>query len=470
VTSTRQKAVLRVVLYLAGINGALAAALIAYAWAIHLPLAEIIPLALIAILASNPVALPATFTLATAIGAQALGKRGGLPTRLSAVDEAASMNVLSVDKTGTLTSSGLAVAAVAPVNEHSEADVLMWAQLASSDGGLDPVDAAVRNAAARFSFAKMLQRKQFVPFDPRVKMAEATVVDAAGGTRHVVKGAFAYITALAQTSPAANAKTAELEAEGFRALGVALSTPGLATPGELQVIGLLALSDPPRPEAAGCVAMLRSMGVDVVMVTGDAPATAGAVARAIGLNGTVASAAAIPRAAKANDLAVFAGVLPRTNTPWSKPSRSRAIRSACAATGPTMRLRCGRPSTALRSRLQPTSRNRRPALCSANLALQASSAQSPKGASPSSASHIALDRAQGPPGHLSRGRTSDHRSCHPDTDAGRDFHDHRRFSCDVFDHGQRAAVRTTQYVEDREPHDRRRFLGSSISPSASACA
>jgi H+-transporting ATPase len=144
--------VLRVVLYLAGINGALAAALIGYAWAIHLPLAEIIPLALIAILASIPVALPATFTLATAISAQALGKRGVLPTRLSAVDEAASMNVLCADKTGTLTSSELAIAAVAPVNEHSEADVLVWARLASSDGGLDPVDAAVRNAAARFSF------------------------------------------------------------------------------------------------------------------------------------------------------------------------------------------------------------------------------------------------------------------------------------------------------------------------------
>ena len=51
VTSTQQKAVLRVVLYLAGINGALAAFLIAYAWYIQLPLAEIIPLALIAILA-----------------------------------------------------------------------------------------------------------------------------------------------------------------------------------------------------------------------------------------------------------------------------------------------------------------------------------------------------------------------------------------------------------------------------------
>ncbi len=310
VTSTQQKAVLRVVLYLAGINGALAAALIGYAWSIHLPLAEIIPLALIAVLASVPVALPATFTLATAVGAQALGKRGVLPTRLSAVDEAASMNVLCVDKTGTLTSSELAVAAVAPLAQHSEADVLMWARLASSDGGLDPVDAAVREAAARVSVANMPQRTQFVPFDPKVKMAEATVVDDAGRTRRVVKGAFAYVTALAQTSPAAEAKASELETQGYRVLGVALGGPGSAKPDALQVIGLLALSDPPRPEAAGCVATLRSMGVDVVMVTGDAPATAGAVARAIALNGAVASSAAISQAVNPHDFAVFAGVLP----------------------------------------------------------------------------------------------------------------------------------------------------------------
>lgn len=121
----------------------------------------------------------------------------------------------------------------------------------------------------------------------------------------MVKGAFAYVMAIAQPSPEADKKAAELEADGFRVLGVATGTPSA-----LQVVGLLALSDPPRPDAAGCVARLRSMGLNVVMVTGDAPATAGAVARAIGLNGPVASPAAIPKAAHARDFAVFAGVLP----------------------------------------------------------------------------------------------------------------------------------------------------------------
>ena len=78
-----------------------------------MPLAEIIPLVLTAVLASIPVALPATFTLAAALGAQALARLGVLPTRLSAVDEAAIMDVLCSDKTGTLTRNELTVTAVA---------------------------------------------------------------------------------------------------------------------------------------------------------------------------------------------------------------------------------------------------------------------------------------------------------------------------------------------------------------------
>ncbi|HTO62793.1 MAG TPA: HAD-IC family P-type ATPase [Bradyrhizobium sp.] len=305
VTSTQQKAVLRVVLHLAAINGALALLLIAYAWYIWLPFAEIIPLALIAILASVPVALPATFTLATAVGAQALGKHGVLPTRLSAVDEAASMNVLCVDKTGTLTSSELAVAAVVPISGHGESEVLMWARLASSDGGLDPVDAAVRAAAARFTFDAMPVRDEFIPFDPAAKMAEATVAGGQGDKRRVVKGAFAYVTAAARPCGEAAGRAAELEERGYRVLAVAIGAPSA-----MDVIGLLALSDPPRPDAAGCIAQLRSMGVRVVMVTGDAPATAAAVARAIGLEGAIASAEAISESVRPEQFAVFAGVLP----------------------------------------------------------------------------------------------------------------------------------------------------------------
>src|ERR1700690_2458515 len=112
VVSSQQTAVLRVVRNLAAFNSVVIVALVAYAWHIKMPVADIIPLVLTAILASIPVALPATFTLASALGARALAKVGVLSTRLSAVDEAASMVVLCADKTGTLTQNALTVTTV----------------------------------------------------------------------------------------------------------------------------------------------------------------------------------------------------------------------------------------------------------------------------------------------------------------------------------------------------------------------
>ncbi|HUE19034.1 MAG TPA: HAD-IC family P-type ATPase, partial [Stellaceae bacterium] len=103
VVSSQQKAVLRVVRNLAIFNGIVVVVQVTYALTLRMPFTELILLALTSVLAAIPVALPATFTLAAALGARALARTGVLPTRLSAVDEAASMDVLCADKTGTLT-------------------------------------------------------------------------------------------------------------------------------------------------------------------------------------------------------------------------------------------------------------------------------------------------------------------------------------------------------------------------------
>jgi H+-transporting ATPase len=88
---------------LAVVNGALALLIVGYASLMAWPWADVIRLALTALLASIPVALPATFTLSAAIGAQRMARHGVLLTRLSAAHEAAAMEVLCSDKTGTLT-------------------------------------------------------------------------------------------------------------------------------------------------------------------------------------------------------------------------------------------------------------------------------------------------------------------------------------------------------------------------------
>ena len=305
VASSQQKAVLRVVRNLAAFNGAIVLVQTAYALAIGLRATEIVPLVLTAILAAIPVALPATFTLATALGARALARQGVLPTRLSAVDEAATMDVLCADKTGTLTRNELAVAAVRAMPGFDEPRVLALAALASSDGGQDPVDAAIRSASLRAPAADPAKLIKFTPFDPANKMSEASATDSQGGPMRIVKGAFATVGALAQSSPVAAAAADELQARGFRVLALAAGPPT-----SMQLAGLIALSDPPRPESAALIAELLTMGVHTVMVTGDAPATAAIVARAVGLAGDVCPPGPLPETLRPQDFAVFAGVFP----------------------------------------------------------------------------------------------------------------------------------------------------------------
>jgi H+-transporting ATPase len=305
VVSSQQKAVLRVVRNLAAFNGVVILIMVAYAYFVKMPLAEIIPLVLTAILASIPVALPATFTLAAAFGARALAKLGVLPTRLSAVDEAGTTDVLCADKTGTLTQNALTVTTVRPMPGLDEAHVLALAALASSDGGQDPVDGAIRAAAARKTVSDAPKLVKFVPFDPAKKMSEASATDSTGATQRIVKGAYAAVIGLADSSPTAAATAKELEGHGFRVLAVAAGPPTA-----LKLAGLIALSDPPRADSAQLVKELHGLGVRTVMVTGDAPATAVIVARAIGLDGAVFPPGPIPDGVRPEQFAVFAGVLP----------------------------------------------------------------------------------------------------------------------------------------------------------------
>ncbi len=306
VVSSQQKAVLHVVRNLAAFNGVVIVMLVACAYFLkRMPVAEIVPLVLTAVLASIPVALPATFTLASALGARALAKLGVLPTRLSAVEEAASTEVLCADKTGTLTQSTLVVTTVHAMAGFDDAHVLALAALASSEGGQDPVDTAIRKAASGKNTADVPGSASFTPFDPATKMSDATSTDSRGRSQRIVKGAFDVVAKLARPSPAATAAAKELEAQGFRLLAVAVGSTTA-----MKLAGLIALSDPPRADSAELIAELHALGVRTVMVTGDARATAAIVAHAVGLDGAIFPPGPIPHSVRPEAFAVFAGVLP----------------------------------------------------------------------------------------------------------------------------------------------------------------
>ncbi|MEJ0018954.1 MAG: HAD-IC family P-type ATPase [Acetobacteraceae bacterium] len=308
VESSEQQAVLGIVRALTVVNFAIVIAMVAYAHAIGFDAARIIPLVLAALLSAVPVALPATFTLAAALGAKTLALKGVLLTRLAALHDAAMIDVLCADKTGTLTENALALSEVVPLAAgHDAASVLAYAAAASSAEGQDPIDAAVRAAAARPGDAPSVPLRvvRFTPFDPSVKLAESTVVDPAGQELRVVKGAPAAVAAVAAITPAGTADLQRFTEAGYRTLAVAAGRPDA-----MAMIGLIAFSDPPRADSAALLAELQSLGVRTVMVTGDAAATATTVARAIGLTGPVCPPGQISDTVAPGDFAVYAGVFP----------------------------------------------------------------------------------------------------------------------------------------------------------------
>ncbi|HQT46967.1 MAG TPA: HAD-IC family P-type ATPase [Acidocella sp.] len=296
--SGEQRAVLAVVRDLALVNGVVVLAMFAYAHAVGRSFDETVPLLLTALLASIPVALPSTFTLAAALSARRLVRGAVLPTRLAAINEAATMSLLCTDKTGTLTQNALSIQGITGFGGIAENDVLAAAAAASSEGG-DPVDQVIIDAARKRGVAVPVAAS-FEPFDPARKYAEARLADGA----RLRKGALGAL--VSGPLPAAQETARKhLTAAGCRVLAVT-RTAGSAT----VLLGLLGLADPPREDAAKLITALHDLGVRVVMVTGDAPETAAVIAKAVGITGDVCDSAVLEKLDAPGDYGVFAGVFP----------------------------------------------------------------------------------------------------------------------------------------------------------------
>jgi H+-transporting ATPase len=141
--------------------------------------------------------------------------------------------------------------------------VLARAGLASSDSGQDPVDAAIRAAAAAKLVADVAALVSFLPFDPATKRAEASIRQADGQIERVVEDAFAAVRSLARSPPDTSGVVDTLQAKGFRVLAAAVG-PAAA----MRFAGLIALSDAPREDSARLVSELPALGIRTIMVTG----------------------------------------------------------------------------------------------------------------------------------------------------------------------------------------------------------
>jgi H+-transporting ATPase len=252
-----------------------------------LPLIEILPLATILLLSAVPVALPTMFTISMALGSLELSKRGVLVTRLDSVEDAATMDVVCVDKTGTITMNRLSVADAIPVTGYGRDDVILYGALSSQEANQDPIDLAFLAAAKEAHIPlDAYSQKSFVPFDPSTRRTQATV-EKDGEQLYVSKGAVQVMTALAGTSGdqlhEVDKIVGDLSPRGYRTIAVAKGEEGKS----LNLVGIAALYDKPRPDSAALIRELNNLGVSVKMLTGDALPIAKEMAAQVGLKGDI---------------------------------------------------------------------------------------------------------------------------------------------------------------------------------------
>ncbi len=277
--------VAKVVRWLFAVVGVLLAIVVCLSLLRGVPLLEMVPLLLVLLMSAVPVALPVMFTVSMALGAKELAKRGVLVTRLSAAEDAATMDVLCVDKTGTITMNQLAVTEVIPLDQATEAQVVVAGALASQQSNQDPIDLVFLAAATERHLSDTVSkatRISFSPFDAKNRRTEA-IIEQDGRRFRVMKGAVRSIGEAcglkASAIEALESRIQDSAAKGYRMLAVA---HGPET-GAIALIGLVALYDPLRPDAKQLIATLHDLGVSVKMLTGDALAVATEIGKGVGL-------------------------------------------------------------------------------------------------------------------------------------------------------------------------------------------
>jgi H+-transporting ATPase len=257
---------------------------------------EIIQFALILTVASIPAALPAVLSVTMAIGAIALAKKEAIVSKLVAIEEMASMDVLCSDKTGTITKNALTLGGTKTYGGFSENDVLLFSALASREEDQDPIDKAIctktKTVPSIDSKIDQIKVARFKPFDPVIKRTEATVQGEDGNQFKVTKGAPQAILALIEDKKSINDKLTEdvneFAKKGYRALGVARTDKA----DKWQFAGLVGLFDPPREDSAETIKTAQSMGVNVKMVTGDHIAIAKEISSQVNLGDNIVLPAA----------------------------------------------------------------------------------------------------------------------------------------------------------------------------------
>lgn len=275
-----QKLLFTIVRYLAYLDIILAIILIVAAVFQGTPWQELLPFLAILFIATIPISMPSSFVVANSLEAKNLATDDVLVTGLTGIQEAASMDILLIDKTGTLTNNHPEIAEIVSFGKFQSDEILKLAAVASDSTSNDTISKAILKAA----YDKNLQlpeRISFIAFDPIHKVSRAQI-NKDGKKLNIIMGSPNILEKQASI-PSNFWEQVNLQSEkGSRVLALALGEED-----KLECQGLIALAYTPRVDAKESIAKIKELGIRIIMLTGDTVGTAKAIARQVGLGDNI---------------------------------------------------------------------------------------------------------------------------------------------------------------------------------------
>ncbi|EQC33461.1 hypothetical protein SDRG_08972 [Saprolegnia diclina VS20] len=233
---------------------------------------------LVLIVGGIPVAMPTVLSVTLAIGSSALARENAIVTRLTSIEEMASMEILCSDKTGTLTLNKLSVDMdnLIPYNDYAADDILKYGALAARIENNEAIDVVCFNTyPGHNTLWQQYTLLHYTPFDPITKRTIAKIKEnATGRIFRTCKGAPQVCLDMDANADSLRSEVErrinEFAGRGYRGLGVAFAPDDVPLEdASWRLVGLLPLFDPPRHDTAETIRKALELGVSVKMVTGD---------------------------------------------------------------------------------------------------------------------------------------------------------------------------------------------------------
>ena len=288
--SHQEETMMTVVKYLIYFGIAASILVSAFALLMHLSILTMLTFVIIVLLGAIPAALPAVLTIVQSVGATELAKKGALVTKLDSVEDAASIDIICFDKTGTITQNKLSIVDSIPFSGNKKEDVLRIAVLTSQSEGMDLIDLSIIEYAKKMGVNfDDYKQVSYIPFDPLLKRTEATI-KTGGKQFKTVKGAAQVILSLChgldkKTVDSVNKTIDGFSKKGYRTIAVAKSDGDDLN--NLKLTGLLPMADPPRPDSKRMIEQARKLGIKPMMLTGDSIDIAKEISNQVGIGNNI---------------------------------------------------------------------------------------------------------------------------------------------------------------------------------------